>query len=133
MDFGTVTALLDTHAVLWATLDEPHLGETARSLIERESPECLGISDMTLLEIAMLESKGRIEMTGKIQSLLRNIQDKITVLPMDAFIAADAMALPLSQADPFDRVIVATARYYKIPLLTRNRHITESGLVEAIW
>jgi PIN domain nuclease of toxin-antitoxin system len=38
-----------------------------------------------------------------------------------------------SEADPFDRVIVATARYHALPLITRDQAITRSGLVDAVW
>jgi len=41
--------------------------------------------------------------------------------------------LPLKQADPFDRVIVATALGRKVSLLTKDRKITKSALAPVIW
>jgi PIN domain nuclease of toxin-antitoxin system len=35
--------------------------------------------------------------------------------------------------DPWDRFIVATALAFELPLVTADRHIQKSGLVEAIW
>lgn len=133
MGFATVRAVLDTHAVLWAVLNDARLGEAARSFVEREEPEALAISDMTLLEISMLAAKGRIEVEGGIDGILKEIQVRLQVLKMDAHIAAEAMRLELPQADPFDRVIVATARQHGVPVLTRDKAITRSGLVAVIW
>ncbi len=35
--------------------------------------------------------------------------------------------------DPWDRFIVATALAFALPLVTADRRIQKSGLVEAIW
>jgi len=48
-------------------------------------------------------------------------------------IAAEVAALPDSfHRDPADRILVATARILGATLLTQDRHITESGLVETL-
>jgi PIN domain nuclease of toxin-antitoxin system len=133
MGFETVRAVLDTRAVLWAVLDDPRLGNGARAWMEKENPATLAISDMTLLEISMLAAKGRIEVEDGIEGILNEIQVRLQVLKMDARIAAEAMRLELPQSDPFDRVIVATARQQGVPVLTRDRAITKSGLVSVIW
>jgi len=44
-----------------------------------------------------------------------------------------AVELEFPRGDPFDRVIAATAKVHGIPLLTRDRSITDSGVVEIIW
>jgi PIN domain nuclease of toxin-antitoxin system len=41
--------------------------------------------------------------------------------------------LDLPQGDPFDRIIVASAIYHKLPLLTRDKNISSSGLVRTVW
>lgn len=133
MGIEPVTAVLDTHAVLWAVLNDTRLGKRARAFIEGAEPETLAISDMTLLEIAILETKGRIEVESGIEDILGEIQIRLQVLKMDARVTTEAMQLELPQADPFDRVIVATAIQQQVPLLTRDRVITKSGLVPVIW
>ena len=125
--------LLDTHAVIWAITDDSRLGQAARTRITAATAESLAIADITLLEVSMLAAKGRITCESSLASTLETIAAKVTVLPIDAVIAAEAMALALPQGDPFDRVIVATARRYNLPLLTRDQAITESGLVEVVW
>jgi PIN domain nuclease of toxin-antitoxin system len=44
-----------------------------------------------------------------------------------------SLALALPHGDPFDRVIAATAKVHKVPLLTRDRLIAGSGVIETVW
>ena len=81
----------------------------------------------------MLVQKERIRIAVPLKRYLLEIQDNYPVLPIEAAIAAEAFSLPMPQADPFDRVIVATARYHALPLITRDQAITRSGLADAIW
>jgi PIN domain nuclease of toxin-antitoxin system len=128
-----VTALLDTHAVIWCLEDSPELGRDARAKISRAEEGALAISDITLLEIAMLVSKGKLGVAGVPTTVLEEIAESFRVLPIDARIAAEAMELPLPQGDPFDRVIVATARRHSLPLITKDRLIVRSKLVPVVW
>jgi hypothetical protein len=44
------------------------------------------------------------------------------------------MSYPLSVLpDPWDRMIVATALHLSVPLVTKDRAITATGVVETIW
>jgi PIN domain nuclease of toxin-antitoxin system len=93
----------------------------------------LAISDMTLFEVAMLVHKQRVAVMGSCEAFLEEISRKFCVVPLDSRIAAEAMVLDLPQADPFDRLIVATARRYRLPLITKDVAITQSRLVPIIW
>ncbi len=128
-----VTRLLDTHAVIWAYDDSECLGSEARAVLRQAKPRCLGVSDFTLLEIAMLVSKGRLEIDLPLKEFLGRIENDYVVLPLGAAEAASVMALKLEQAYPFDRAIVATALGRNIPLLTKDRQITKSGSVPVLW
>jgi PIN domain nuclease of toxin-antitoxin system len=128
-----VTYLLDTHAAIWALQDAPELGSAARAVIARESRDSLAISDISLFEVAMLAAKGRIEFDDGLSSALRLISGLFSVVPIDGSIAANAVNLPLPHSDPFDRIIVATARRHELTLLTRDREISKSGLIDVVW
>ncbi len=83
----------------------------------------------------MLHAKGRIELPLPFPVWLRRVTapDMLMVLPLDteAVIAVDG--LPASfHGDPADRVVVATARAYDLPLATRDDAIRRSRLVR-IW
>ena len=91
------------------------------------------LSDITLLEIAMLAKKGRIELSVSAEEYLRAIQRNYPLLTMTSEIASLAVDLDLPQGDPFDRIIVASAMHHKLPLLTRDQNISASGLVRTVW
>ncbi len=125
--------LLDTHAILWTLEDNVRLGQAARKIVTQAVSHELAISAISLLEISMLIEKGRIHLEIASFDFLKRIETTFTVIPLDALIANDAMKIPLSHGDPFDRVIVATARSQGLSLLTKDRAITDSGLVPVIW
>lgn len=126
-------ACLDTHAVLWCLMDDPKLGPMARNLISSSARTDLIISDIVLLEVASLISKGRIRYKGGAGTLLEKIGNSFRVVSIDSQIAEMALKLDLPHGDPFDRVISATAKIHGIPLITRDRQITESGELATIW
>ena len=125
--------LFDTHVLIWGLQDSEELSALARRLLASASPETLALSDISFLEIAMLVKTGRIQMEKPVSEVLGLVSDSLSILPIDSLIATESMELDLPQGDPFDRVIVATARRYGIPLLTRDQQILDSGLVEMIW
>jgi len=128
-----VKVLLDTHAVLWAAEGDKRLGSSAADLLKNLKAGDPVISDITLLEIAMLVKKSRIHLMVSTMEYLRGIQRNYPPLTITAEIAAIAMDLNLPQADPFDRIIVASARHHGLPLLSRDQNITDSGLVKVVW
>ena len=125
--------LLDTHAVLWAAEGDPRLGSEAATVLRHCSPGEAAISDLTLLEIAMLAKKGRVTFSIPLREYLRRLQSNYPVLTVNADIAALALELELPGADPFDRTIVATAIHHQLPLATRDRAITAANIVRTIW
>ncbi len=126
-------ALLDTHAVLWAAEGDARLGTSAAELLRTLKTGEAVVSDITLLEIAMLVKKGRIRLSVSAGEYLRGIQRNYPPLMIASEIAALAMDMELPHGDPFDRIIVASAMHHELPLLTRDKNISASGLVRAVW
>ena len=133
MECIPVSFLADTHAVIWLLEDDPRVGQNARVIADTTPANKMAISDITLLEISILWHKGRIPDGKPLPLLLRGIEANFQILPINGTIAATAYDLPLPQSDPFDRTIVATALPHKLPLITRDRHITPSNCVQPIW
>jgi PIN domain nuclease of toxin-antitoxin system len=123
--------LLDSHAALWLLEGSPKLGARARAALDEA--ETVAISDISLLEIAMLEARGTITLKPDAATGLKGLTDRLTVLPINSRIAADAVSLVLPHRDPFDRVITATARMHELVLVTKDRQITDAKVVPVIW
>lgn len=127
----TPAFLLDTHAAVWLLEGDSRLG--AKALAALQTEEAMAISDITLLEIAMLVDRGVVELQPDAATGLQKFADKFVVLPITAQIAVDATKLNLPHRDPFDRVIAATALAHNLTLVTKDRQITEAKVVATLW
>jgi PIN domain nuclease of toxin-antitoxin system len=133
MESEPMKACLDAHAVLWSRAGDPKLGAKACKLIAAPTKTDIVISDMVLIEVAYLSAKGRINDADGLDVLLAKIVENFRVIPINPEIARLAVTPEMLHGDPFDRVIAATAKAHRIPLLTRDRSIKDSGVVEIIW
>ena len=84
--------LLDTHVVVWLALEPARISKRARAAIAetRRRGEGLAISDITLLEIATIENKGRIKLSASLEAFLTEIEARFIVLPITGRICVSA-------------------------------------------
>jgi PIN domain nuclease of toxin-antitoxin system len=128
--------LVDTHVVVWLAFDQNQISRKARTAINdaRKNADGLAVSDITLLELATLASKGRIHLAISLESFLQEVESRFVVLPISGRACARAMGLPATYPkDPADRIIGATALVEGLSLLTADREIRRSRAVQTIW
>ena len=127
--------LLDTHVVIWLAFEPGKISKRAREAIRAALNQGgLAIAAITLMELAWLAEKGRVDTTFSLESFVRLCASKFAVLPITAEIAARAVSLPDSYPkDPQDRLIGATALIEGIGLVTHDKWIKKSGVVPVIW
>jgi PIN domain nuclease of toxin-antitoxin system len=128
--------LVDTHVVVWLALDQDQLSKKARAAIDdaRQNGDGLAISDLTLLELASLWSKGRISLDISLESFLREVEARFIILPISGRACVRALGLPATYPkDPADRIIGATALVEGLSLLTADRAIRRSRALHTIW
>jgi PIN domain nuclease of toxin-antitoxin system len=131
-----VIALLDTHILLWWFERPKRLTTKQRGTLERANDaSALGVSDVTLWEIALLLERGRIRLALPLDEWLA----RATAGPMverygiSPAVAREVVDLATTRDwDPADRIIVATARVLGVPLVTSDTRIVESGLVRVV-
>jgi PIN domain nuclease of toxin-antitoxin system len=88
----------------------------------------LRIAAITLWEVAVLASRGRIELGEQTLSWLEDAvaRSGTVVEPLTPRVAAESYQLPGSfHRDPADRMIVATSRVNRAALMTRDDPILD--------
>ena len=128
--------LLDTHILLWWLGGFDRLSATQAAAINAANDDSpLWVSEISLLEIAMLVDLGRVKLRLPLRDWLEQetaptLVRRFSITPA---IAAQTAQLPDSfHRDPADRIIVATAMVQNATLLTSDRRIIESDLVRTI-
>jgi PIN domain nuclease of toxin-antitoxin system len=127
--------LLDTHVLVWAVAESKRLSKAASAAILKGTTEGgLAIADITLWELAMLLSRGRIQAYGTVEASVRLLTDGVAIKPITPEIAAISAQFPADfPQDPADRLIAATARSEGIALVTRDEKLRMSPLLQTIW
>ena len=122
-----MASLLDTHALVWLLEGNERLGQKSRDLINASAQaQSLYVSAITPWEIAMLVNKGRLSFGQEIGEWLRIALSMpgIQMVPLSIEISVASTQLPGDfQADPADRIIVATARHLGATLVTEDKLI----------
>jgi PIN domain nuclease of toxin-antitoxin system len=132
-----ISAIADTHAVIWYLYDDARISEKAKRFIEetKDKGDQIGISTITLVEIVYLVEKRRINMEAfaKLNSELKDNQSVLREIPLTNKIVIELSKIDRkSIPDMPDRIIAATALYLNVPLISRDEKIKISQ-VESIW
>lgn len=91
----------------------------------------LFISSVSLVEILYLSEKNRIRV--QLQEAIDLISQSANYDVVDLNPQIIVLAETLKFRDIFDRLIMATARYLGVPLISSDVAISRSGLIETIW
>ncbi len=127
--------LLDTHILVWIETDERKLSRVAEAAVRRSRHASgLAISAISLIEIASLVRRGRLDIQSTVESTIDRLTAGLTVLPITREIAALTTYFPDDfPNDPSDRIIAATARSENLTLITADEKIRGCPLVKTIW
>ena len=118
--------ILDTHIWIWNVQGDKRLSKAHLDLIREHENDEIGISAISLWEVAKAVELKRLNFSIPIEdwfSIALN-QSGIVVLPLTSRIAVESTNLPGNfHKDPFDQLIVATARIFDVPLITVDSEI----------
>jgi PIN domain nuclease of toxin-antitoxin system len=125
--------LLDTHTLLWASINPEFLSPLAAKIIDDNNSFIL-VSAASAWEIA---TKVRLGKLPRAEALERRFTEAMgdlgyTLLPIEAETALRAGRLVGDHGDPFDRIIAAQALALDIPVLSIDTKLDLFG-VRRIW
>ena len=125
--------LLDTHAFLWYFEDSDNLSEKAANIIEDMNAQKY-VSIASLWEFSIKYSMKKLQFDGGLTNLWEMIsQNGFIILPISqTYLENIISGLPFYHRDPFDRLIIATAKSESITILTTDENIQKYD-VEWVW
>jgi PIN domain nuclease of toxin-antitoxin system len=127
----------DTHPLLWHAADK-------RAKLSRKVARIFDAADdgqnliyvplAVFWEITLLLRSDKIDLPQPFDNWCSEILARpgFDLAPLDLRMVSESLALGMS-GDPFDCVIVATARVLDLPLITADQRITDSRMVEVVW
>lgn len=127
--------MLDTHVLIRWLIDARKLSRiqlrTLESAVQRGEP--VALSAISLLEIAILASGEKPALKISLDEFFQDLNSNpaFRVLPLTYEVAREVALLNVLR-DPADRAIAATARVHRLRLVTSDRRIIESKLVQVI-
>jgi PIN domain nuclease of toxin-antitoxin system len=129
-----VKMLLDTAALLWLAAGDKQLSLPARQALG--DPDNLAfVSAVTAWEIALKAAKGKLRLPSPAHAWFPAVikHHRLLVLSIEAEAALASAALPAIHADPFDRLLIATALAQQMTFLTPDQVIHRYPNLKTLW
>lgn len=127
----------DSHAIFWYLQSPEQLSSRAgEALREAEDTDGVVVSAATIIDLWYVTQTTKRISTDALAAIRvqLDVAEGVHWQPVTVAIADDSTSIPrVTISDPWDRLIVATARVLRVPLVTRDGAITSSGLVETVW
>jgi PIN domain nuclease of toxin-antitoxin system len=129
--------LADTHTALWHLFDDKKLSAAAEAFINDAATarRKIAISTISLAEVVYLIEKNRLPQSAY-DELTQVLADPEHVFTEAVFSAAIVQAMrQVSRAevpDMPDRMVAATAVYFDVPVISRDRRIRAASL-KTVW
>jgi PIN domain nuclease of toxin-antitoxin system len=126
--------ILDTHIWVWWVDGNQRLTKQYEAWIEESQSQGIGVSIVSCWEVAKLVEKNRLNFSCPINEWLELAltYPGVQLLNLNLPIIVDSTKLNGFHSDPFDQMIVATAKYYNCNLLTADAKILNYPQVQTL-
>ena len=129
--------MLDTCAIVWDALEPNKLSDKAKNAINKADEfNALIISDISIWEISMLIKRNRLSIESSASHFINlYLQTRnVSVVQISPEIAELSVNLDESiNKDPADRIISATAIIQNARLVTADKNLIASEIIETVW
>ena len=124
--------LLDTHTALWWVNERENLSSAAAKMLS-DCTHTLHVSMVSAWEIAIKTSLGKLyEFEGGASAFMDKLYDlPVSILPLSSHHIIAVETLPFVHRDPFDRLLVATAKTENMTILTADENIRKYDVMSA--
>lgn len=122
--------LLDTHIWIWSQLQPSRIGKRVASELDANKNE-LWLSPVSVWEALILMQKGRVRVNDPFDWVER-ASDQMREAPLTREIVRESFALSLSNTDPADRFLAATAKVLKLTLVTADQRLLGLGEISSL-
>jgi PIN domain nuclease of toxin-antitoxin system len=123
--------LLDTHIWLWSLIEPERVGRRTRAELRDEKNE-LWLSPISVWEAVTLHDKGRVYLAADVGDWLTRNTVPFREAPLTHEIAAATRGLHLTQRDPADRFLAATALVLDLTLVTADMRLLGLGEISTL-
>lgn len=128
-----MTALLDTHILIWVAADDPRLPAHVRNRIKNRANDFL-VSDGSIWEMAVKAGIGKLRFDEGLEGFLArefetNLYRPLEIRRSHLF---RVETLPQIHRDPFDRLLIAQAIEEDLPILTADPSVSQYP-VKTVW
>ena len=127
--------ILDTCIIIWDALTPKEISSKAKKAINENKDE-LAISSISLWEISMLNSLGRLKLECGVEEFLDTLlaAKKYKVCEITPKIAVQSVSWGEDiNKDPADRIISATSYCFNWDLVTADKNLRKSKNINTIW
>ena len=126
--------LADTVAIVRHLRRHPALGSRAAIILQDTDTgeHHVYLSAITLMEVLYLSEAKRVDVS--LDELIRLVADSINyvIVPVDANVVLAASGVD-DVPELHDRIIVGTAKWLDVPILTGDKIISQSKHTQTIW
>jgi len=118
--------VLDTHILIWYFIGSKRLKTKLKEKIDeaRKRGDRLLVPTIVLAEALSIAERGKVEFDFQRMYHLIKDEAEFEIVNFTSEILEEAMQIKIPEIH--DRIIVATAKFYKAGILTRDRIILES-------
>ena len=124
----------DTHSLIWYLIDSSNLGLNANEVFKEieEGKAKLLIPAIVVAEVIYIAESGKVK--ADLNSLILKIQEaenfEVSPLGLNQLLCFKEQT---KISEMHDRLIVCEALLNKARVITKDREIKDSGLVEVVW
>ncbi|MFQ5433173.1 MAG: type II toxin-antitoxin system VapC family toxin [Nitrospinota bacterium] len=124
----------DTHALIWWFIESSKIGPKAKECFEKcERGECaIFIPSIVIAEALSIFDKKRVHFDFKKLFKKIKVSKNFLIIALDYPILRKMVDLK-DVPELHDKIIVSTSKYLNVPVITKDRFLTNLSHLKTIW